>query len=66
MISVRAAYVLASEIEWVNAQARAAERPLRRGENRQRRAENEYDPLAATCLAELILSRLNHPSARQP
>ena len=61
-VSVTAAYRLASEIEWVNAQDRAARTArVRNGPSRRQIAEDEYDPLAATCLAELILTRLNGP-----
>lgn len=58
-METQAAYALASEIEWINASARVAMTPLRRGQKRRDRIAHEYDPLAATCLAELILSRVN-------
>ncbi len=61
-VSVIDAYVLASEIEQAHAMSRAAIIPLRRGQCRKQRAASEYDPHAATELAELILRRLNKPS----
>ena len=56
-VSVAQAYALASEIEWCSAAGRAADKPALRGFRPS--AASEYDPLAATCLAELILTRLS-------
>lgn len=59
-ISTNVAFALAGEIEWINAQARVADRPRRRGDPEPKMlALYEYDALAATCLAELILTRVN-------
>lgn len=59
-------WVLASDIEWANAMSRAA---ASRGPGRaRRRAEDEYDPHAATELAMLLESRLRpavRPAPRQ-
>jgi hypothetical protein len=62
---------LAHEIEWVHAKERArlinANRPRRQLKTS---AAEEFDPLAATCLAELIERRLapkaRHMTTTQP
>ena len=57
---VKRAYLLASDIEWITAKRLAA---LRRGPGYPRRSRkdaaiSEYDPHAATELAELIIRRM--------
>lgn len=47
-----AAHRLAQEIEWINAKERARRDRLRN------KPHYHYDPLAATCLGNLIYSRM--------
>lgn len=65
-MSLEIAYALASEIEWIHAKDRV--RLLRsrgRGSGAlTAAAEMEYDPLAATCLGDLIYDVANGASFR--
>lgn len=61
-MDLRTAYALASEIEWVHAKDRAR---LMRTRHVAADAEMEYDPLAATCLGDLIYHVAKGGSFRQ-
>jgi hypothetical protein len=60
-VDLGTAYALASEIEWIHAKDRVR---LLRSRNRIADAEMEYDPLAATCLGDLIYSVANGGTMR--
>jgi hypothetical protein len=55
---MRAAWEIADIVEQACAADRVRARGLRRGQNRKQEIAREYDPLAATCLAMLIESRM--------
>lgn len=55
---MRAAWEIADIVERACAADRVRVRGLRRGQNRKQAIDREFDPLAATCLAMLIESRL--------